>query len=284
VNIVRRHDLDRLNGRCILVVTPHADDPALFVGGTIALMTECGAQVHYLRITKDETDSVGLSAEATELAIDGELAQAAAHLGFQSVTNLGYPSDRLSDVPLTELREHVIRVFRQLRPYAVLSFDPYSAYGEDNSDHVRTAQAVDEAYWTAMFDKHHPEHLAAGLTPHGVVERWYFGRRVTQVTHVVDISQTLQRRVDAAVAHRTMLGHMVNQVALFATTAGRDIGDVSELIQNPEPLVRAIVPATAASTGSAYDLDAAEEFRIVEYAGMGAVIDYLEQRQRGETS
>ena len=150
-------------------------------------MTECGAKVHYLRITKDETDSVDLSAEATELAINRELAQAATHLGFQSVINLGYASDRLSDVPLTELREHVIRVFRQLRPYAVLSFDPYSAYGEDNSDHVRTAQAVDEAYWTAMFDKHHPEHLTAGLTPHGVVERWYFGRRVTQVTHVVDI-------------------------------------------------------------------------------------------------
>ena len=49
---------------------------------------------------------------------------------------------------------------------------------EDNQDHVKVAAAVDESFWTAQFDKHDPEHLATGPAPHGVFERWQFGRRV----------------------------------------------------------------------------------------------------------
>ena len=39
-----------------------------------------------------------------------------------------------------------------------------------------------EAAWTAQFDKHHPEHLRDGLAPHGVFDRWYFGRCVAEVS------------------------------------------------------------------------------------------------------
>ena len=283
--ILRAHDLAAFAGRTVLVITPHADDTALFCGGTVALMARAGAHVVLLRVTRDDTDSVGWDAGTTERRIDAELEVAAHALGISEVHGLGYDSDRLSDVPLTDLRERMIRAFRTFRPYAVLTFDPYSAYGEDNSDHVRTAQAVDESFWTAMFDKHHPGHQDEGLEPHGVVERWYFGRRVTDVTDVVDVADTLAAKTDAAIAHRTMLGHLVHQLRLMARTAGRDIGDVDDLVDDPSELVRLLVPAGAARVGERYGLSAAEEFRVVRYSGLSDVILWLEERagrQRGE--
>jgi hypothetical protein len=87
---------------------------------------------------------------------------------------------------------------------------------------------VDEAFWTSRFDLHHPEHLADGLQPHGCFERWYFGRRVIDVTDVIDISCTL---------------------------------------------VAMLVRAGSQRTGARHGVAAAEEFRIVTFGGMSALLD-----------
>jgi LmbE family N-acetylglucosaminyl deacetylase len=280
--IVRADDLARLTGRTVLVVTPHADDPALFCGGTLAAMSGAGAHLVHLRVTRDETDSVGLSPAETARRNGAELADAHRALGIAERVDLGYDSDRMSDVPETQLREHLIRAVRTFRPFAVVTFDPYSAFGEDNQDHVRTAQAMDEAFWTAMFDKHHPEHTAEGLEPHGVVERWYFGRRLLEVTHVIDIAGTVGAKADAAAAHRTMMGHMVHQLRLMARTDDRTLSDVDALIADPTLLVRAAVEASATRVGEPYGLAAAEEFRVVRFAGMEALVDVLDVAHAGQ--
>ncbi len=73
-------------------------------------------------------------------------------------------------------------LFRKHKPYAVFTFDPFGLY-ENNQDHVRVAQAVDEAFWVSCFDKHYPEHFKEGLEPFSVCERWYFARQLSKVTH-----------------------------------------------------------------------------------------------------
>ena len=276
--VVDFHALMRFAGRTVLVVAPHSDDPTLFCGGTIRLLADADARVIFIRVTADETDSVGYSRTETAQRATTELAAAARILGIADVVDLGYPTDCMSDVPETELRERLIREVRRYRPYAVLTFDPYSAFGEDNQDHLRVAQAMDETFWTAMFDKHHPEHSAEGLEPHGVVERWYFGRRVTEVTDVVPLGEALVHKLDAAAEHRTMLGHLVHQIQLMARTAGRDVGSVDDLIDEPGPLIKEIVRASAERTGLAHDVGPAEEFRVVRYAGLEEVVVLLEQR------
>jgi LmbE family N-acetylglucosaminyl deacetylase len=54
-------------GRVVLVVVAHADDMALFLGGTVARWCDAGWRVVLVRVTDDRWDSVALS-EADTIA------------------------------------------------------------------------------------------------------------------------------------------------------------------------------------------------------------------------
>ncbi|MBU6244070.1 MAG: PIG-L family deacetylase [Actinomycetales bacterium] len=257
-----RSSLDRLAGRPILAFVAHADDCALFIGGTIRLLADAGCPITLVRFTDDCTDSDGLDPSETIRRNDRELQEACEILGIRHRHDLGYPSDTLGDVRRGELREHAIRLIRQVRPYAVLTFDPYARFGEDNQDHIRIAQEVDEAFWTSMFDKHHPEHLQAGLAPHGVVERWYFGRRVTEPTDVIDISAAMPAKTEAAVAHRTMMGNLMRQLTLMGRTAEVDSDWLGGVLGDQDAIVRRMVGHSTT-----------EAFRVVRFSGFAALFD-----------
>lgn len=254
----------RVAGRPVLVVVAHGDDPALFVGGTIRLLADAGCNVQILRFTDDATDSHGLDAEQTIARNRSEFDRAASILGATGTTSLNFPSDTLGDVARSTLREAVIRAIRTHRPYAVLTFDSYSVLYEDNQDHIKIAQEVDEAFWTSMFDKHHPEHAHEGLTPHGVVERWYFGRRLLEPTDHIDVSAVLEAKVAAAQAHVTMMDNLVHQLALMGRTAGIAEATLDSRLSDRDALVEAMVRRREV-----------EELRIVRFAGFGELLDDL---------
>jgi len=69
-------------GHTVLVIVPHADDAALFCGGTLRLMADRGARVALLRVTDDRYDSVGLDETATIAANTRDLHEAARLLGI----------------------------------------------------------------------------------------------------------------------------------------------------------------------------------------------------------
>jgi LmbE family N-acetylglucosaminyl deacetylase len=201
-----------------------------------------------------------------------EMGRAAEILGIDEIIELGWETDRLGDASEVALRERFIYHVRRVRPYAVMSFDPYGAFHEDNQDHIKVAHAVDETYWTAQFDKHHPEHFHEGLAPHGVYERWYFARRVVEVTTPVDISSTLDRKVDAALAHDTMLRHFVNQLRLQARTGGHEIAELERAQKGDlRPFMEPLIRGGARATGQRHGLAAAEEFRVVRFGGLERV-------------
>jgi LmbE family N-acetylglucosaminyl deacetylase len=273
-------------GRVVLLVVAHADDVALFLGGTVAAWSDAGWRVVVVRVTDDRWDSVGSSPEATIAANTAEFQRAAAILGVAEIVEFGYPTDVLGDASEVALRERIIREVRRHRPYALVSFDPYSMFGEDNQDHVKVAAAVDEAFWTSQFDLHHPEHLAEGLAPHGCFERWYFGRRVVDVTDVVDITATLDRKVDAACAHATMMRNYANQLCLQARTGGWDLplAEAAVATGDVRPLLEPLVRAGAARTGERYRLGAAEEFRVVTYGGLEPLLERFGVRRTEPTN
>jgi LmbE family N-acetylglucosaminyl deacetylase len=268
-------------GRVILVVVAHADDVALFLGGTVAAWSDAGWRVVAVRVTDDRWDSVGSDEASTIAANREELERSSAVLGVAEIIEFGYPTDTLGDVSTVELRERIIREVRSHRPYALVSFDPYAMYGEDNLDHITVARAVDESFWTSQFDLHHPEHFDAGLAPHGCFERWYFGRRVTEVTDVVDISATLDRKIDAACCHRTMLLNFFNQLRLQAATGGWDIPAVDEALAagRVDELLPRLLRSGAERLGATYGVGAAEEFRVVTFGGMEGLLDALGTRR-----
>ena len=275
------------DGRVVLLVVAHADDVALFVGGTVATWADAGWRVVVVRVTDDRWDSVGSDEVSTAAANRSEFEQAAAILGVHDIVELGHPTDTLGDISTVELRERIIHSVRTYRPYALVSFDPYAMFGEDNLDHVTVARAVDEAFWTSQFDLHHPEHFDEAsahtgerLAPHGCFERWYFGRRVVDVTDVVDISATLDRKVAAGCCHRTMMQNFFNQLRMQADTGGWRIPAVEEALAagDVSAVLSSMLRKGSEGLGVEYGVGAAEEFRVVTFGGMQRLLDTLAER------
>jgi LmbE family N-acetylglucosaminyl deacetylase len=262
--------------RVVLVVVAHADDLTLFLGGTLIRWSDAGWRVVAIRVTDDRWDSVGLTEAETIARNRAELEQAAAVLGISELIDLGYQTDVLGDASEVGLREQLIRLVRAYRPYALVTFDPYSMYGEDNEDHKLVAKATDEAFWTSQFDLHHPEHLSAGLAPHGCFERWYFGRRVIDVTDLVDISGVLERKIDAAACHVTMLTNIAHQLVLQARTGGWRLPVAEEALASGDvrPVAELFLRQRAWAAGAAE----AEQFRVVRFGGLLPLLHETGQR------
>ena len=257
------------NGRRILVISPHADDATLFIGGTIAAWAKNDWEVIVVRVTDDRWDSVDLSEEETIRRSRAEFEEAMGILGVAKTEHLDVPTDVLGDVSRVALREKIIRLVRTHQPYALVSVDPHSGTGEDNLDHLVVGQASAEAVWTSQFDKHHPEHFEEGLSVHGVVEQWYYGRPPGEITDIVDISATLTLKVDAALAHETPLRNIVEQLRLQARTAGYRVQALeSARAGDLEPLVSGLISEGAIALGEQHGVGAAEPFRVVRYGGM----------------
>jgi LmbE family N-acetylglucosaminyl deacetylase len=251
------------NGRTLLLIVAHADDPAFFVGGVVALWARAGWRTVCLRMTDDRWDSVGLDEEETIRRNAAEFRDAAAVLGIANVHDLGWHTDVLGDASRVKLRERMIHAIRRFRPYGVVTFDPDSMFFEDNLDHRVLAQAVDEAFWCAQFDKHHPEHFAEGLEVHGIYERWYFGRTILSVTHVFDTSAVLDAQLEAILCHKTMLANIARQFALQAKTAGIASPVIAKArAGDHRPLFNALLKRAAAAKGAPFGLAAAETMRL----------------------
>lgn len=255
----------------VLVICPHADDAAAFCGGQIIKFADEGWHVVMVRVTNDETDSIGLSREDTIQINTEQMHKAVQIMGIRDVVELGYATDCLGDVSRVEIRERFIRIFRQYRPYAVMSFDPYAQY-EPNLDHVVVSQAVEEAYWTATFDKHHPEHLAGGLQPHSVCERWYFARRLPAITCAVDVSEQLERKIEALSAHVEMWRNTLNQSRLQLATWCRYVPQIDQAIESGDmrPMADLYLRGQAQRWGNEYGMEYAEVYRVERFGGSEA--------------
>ena len=260
--VVTQEGLEQGRGRTLLLIVAHADDPAIFAGGVIAMWDRAGWHIHCLRVTDDRWDSVGLDEAETIRRNAAEFRQAARVLGIAQVDDLGLQTDVLGDVSRVALRERIIHAIRSLQPYGIVTFDPDSMFHEDNLDHRVLAQAVDEACWCSQFDKHHPEHFAEGLAPHGVYERWYFGRTIASVTHVFDTSGMLGVQRQAIMCHQTMLANIAQQMALQAKTAGVSSNVILRATQGDyAALIDGLLMSGAAAKGQSFNLAAAEYMR-----------------------
>jgi hypothetical protein len=151
-------------------------------------------------------------------------------MGISEILDLGYETDTLFNVSELELREKFVYLIRKYRPYTVFTFDPMGLY-ENNQDHIRVAQAVDEALWVSAFDKHYPEHFKEGLSPFSVCERWYFGRKLPVANHAEDVSEFMSKKVAAMYCHQTMVKHMLRQYQMQLETWGRRVAWIDEAYQ-----------------------------------------------------
>jgi LmbE family N-acetylglucosaminyl deacetylase len=182
-------------GKVLLAIQPHADDIPLFAAGTVAKLLDEGYTGHLVRVTNDDMAGPGTVGE-TVLANERDNDEVARVLGLTQVFNLNYNNHWMDGISKPELRLRFIYLIRLLKVDTVVCYDPWGHY-EENPDHYVTAQCVEAACWMAGGGKDYPEHFAAGLKPHSVRERYYFARGPQLVNRVVDISSTIDRKVEA---------------------------------------------------------------------------------------
>jgi LmbE family N-acetylglucosaminyl deacetylase len=200
-------------GRTMVIITAHADDFSIFAGGTLAKMIQEGYTAHLIRVTNDEKDSQSLTAAETVYRNALELRKAADIIGVQDIFSLDFPNDEMDPQPETMVRARLILLFRKLKPWTIFTFDPSAKY-EENPDHKKTARAAEDAAWTAAGHLYLPEQLTVGLEKWAVLDRFYWARSFDDqdVNKVVDISGTIDQKIRAVQAHKTMMTHTAYQL------------------------------------------------------------------------
>jgi LmbE family N-acetylglucosaminyl deacetylase len=215
----------------ILIVAAHPDDIEFGAGGSAAVWSAQGAHVIYCIVT-DGAGGSNDPAMTPERLVDirrAEQIAAAGKVGVREVHFLGYRDGEL--VATIELRRHIARLIRQLRPNRVLIMDPTAVLitgeGFDYINHP-DHRAAGEAALYAVFPSAGsrlvmPELLTEGLEPHNVPELYLMMSDKANIA--VDVTAVWDQKVGALLEHRSQLDESVaDMIRQWDTAAGKEAG------------------------------------------------------------
>jgi LmbE family N-acetylglucosaminyl deacetylase len=191
-----------------MVIAAHPDDAEFGPAGTAARWIDEGSQGWLVCCTSGDQGGEDPDADPLVLAAlrEAEQRSAAAIVGYAGVTFLHQPDGALAnDLPL---REHLVREIRTFRPDAVLATDPdtlfYKGGGINHTDHRAAGMAaVDAVYPAARNPMAFPALARSGLTAHRVRRLYLFWS--DRADAWVDISSTLERKLEALRAHASQI-------------------------------------------------------------------------------
>lgn len=182
-------------GKVLAAIQPHSDDLPLFAAGTVAKLVSEGYTGCLIRMSNDEKAGRGETTGEIVLNNERDNDAVAGALGLSKVFNLNYRNHRMDNESRQEMRGRVIHIFRLMKVDTIICYDPWGHY-EENPDHYVTGQVVESACWMAGSSRDYVEQLDAGLKPHGVSERYYFARGPQLINRIVDISGSIDRKVE----------------------------------------------------------------------------------------
>jgi LmbE family N-acetylglucosaminyl deacetylase len=193
-----------------LAVYAHPDDPEISSGGTLARWAAAGAQVWLLITSRGDkgTDDPDADLEALASRRVEETAVASTVLGLAGHFHLDHADGELVDDRV--LRGEIVQHVRRLRPEVVLCPDPSAVFFGDSyfnhRDHRVTGWATLDAVAPAAGNPHYfPEHRDEGLTVHHV--RSVFLSGTLEPNCWIDITATLEHKIDALFSHASQLTH-----------------------------------------------------------------------------
>lgn len=176
-----------LRARTVLALVAHPDDLEWYVGGTLKRLADSGAQVQVIVASDGERGPNRTGAHDLHATRRAEQVQAAQILGYSEIHFLGLPDRAVAAQP--QLLSQVSQIYRDVKPDAVLIFDPvYPAYPYLHADHQGSAQ-VFLRYWQSLPQKP-PLYLFQTRRPNVAV----------------DISGVIDSKVEAMNAHRSQGG------------------------------------------------------------------------------
>lgn len=191
------------------MIQAHPDDAEFGIGGTIAKWAAAGAEIYYCSITSGDKGTKDPDITGEDLAVvrEQEQIEAAKVLGVKDVIFLRYLDATL--VPDLNLRRDLTRVIRQVRPTALMCFDPTARLHGDgyinHPDHIAAGEASLAAVFPSCRDRRtFPELLEEGLEPIEVPSVYLFA--AAQADIWIDISDHLETKIEALRKHVTQVG------------------------------------------------------------------------------
>ena len=192
----------------VLVITAHPDDVDFGWAGSVAVMSDMGIAVTYCIVTDGDAGGSEYGVARGEMAPmrRDEQRAAAEVVGVHDVHFLGYPDGRLEAT--LELRKDLSRIIRKVRPNRVMCQSPDRVWDRiyaSHPDHLAAGEAtVCAVYPDARNRWAHPELADEGLEPWTVDALWLgVGREAP--THYIDITSTIERKIEALLSHKSQL-------------------------------------------------------------------------------
>jgi LmbE family N-acetylglucosaminyl deacetylase len=224
-----------------LVVTAHPDDVDFGFAGSVARLTDSGIEVFYCIVSDGDAGGAETGLPRAEMAGKRreEQTAAAAVVGVHDLDFLGYPDGRVEST--LDLRRDISRVIRRRRPDRVLMQSPVRNWDRiyaSHPDHLAVGEATIAAVYPDARNRWaHPELEAEGLEPWSVPQVW-IGAGGPDVTHYIEITETIERKIQALLCHKSQLpdpdatGQMVRGwTSGIAQSAGLPEGRFAEAVR-----------------------------------------------------
>jgi LmbE family N-acetylglucosaminyl deacetylase len=213
-----------------MVIAAHPDDADFGPAATAARWIDAGSTGWLVCCTSGDQGGEDPNADPLELAAlrEAEQRAAAAVVGYAGVSFLHQPDGALANDLV--LRELLVREIRTFRPDAVFATDPdvlfHSDGGVDHTDHRAAGEAATDAVYPAARNPMAFPWLArGGLELHKVRRLYLFWSDQPNVW--VDVSATLDRKIDALRAHASQIHDpegLATRIREWAAEEGAPIG------------------------------------------------------------
>lgn len=189
----------------VLAVAAHPDDIDFGASATIAGLTERGVKVVLCLLTAGDAGGFdrARSPEETAAMRQTEQQEAAEEVGIAEVILLDERDGFLA--PTDELVGKIVRMMRQVRPEAVLSFHPERAWDrlqKSHPDHLASGEAVVRAAYPFVENPFaYPELEAEGLAAFKIQHLLLMGAPQERVNIRVDVTDYQGRKLAALERH-----------------------------------------------------------------------------------
>ncbi len=208
----------------VLVIVAHPDDMEFTCGGTIAKWAEAGSKICLVLATSGDKGTKDRSKSPFHIAEirEQEQKKAAEVLGISEVIFLRHLDGEL-EVTM-DFRRQISTIIRKFEPNALITHDPWRAY-QIHPDHRAVGMVSIDAIVAARDHLYVPEQLVAGLEPHHTSHVFLFS--TDSPDHLEDISDFMDKKIEALACHHSQLGHLPNwqsRVIQWAEVTGERIG------------------------------------------------------------
>ncbi|MFX0212098.1 MAG: PIG-L deacetylase family protein [Candidatus Hodarchaeota archaeon] len=227
--------------KVIVTVYAHPDDGEFFAGGTLAKWANEGHQVYVICVTDGSlgTRLKDISAKELIKTRQEELKCAMKVIGGNPPIFLGFP-DGFVRKNISQLKERLVYWFRKLKPDRIITFDPWKTY-QIHPDHIEVGRIASEAAVFTCFPLLYPEHLQEGLEPHQPEEVWFMTPTEHKPNRLIDITQTLDQKLEALFCHHSQLAMLADMFIEGADPTNLSEEDKNQLREGVDYQLRMLV-------------------------------------------